>query len=59
MKADKTKLKNASDYELLREIDAVIEELGNDMYEPSWARTKELLEYEDDLVEELIKRGIK
>lgn len=59
MKADKEKLKNASDYELLQEIEAVREELGNDVWEPSWARTEELLEYEDDLLEELIRRGIK
>ena len=59
MKADKGKLKNASDYELLQEIEAVREELGNDVWEPSWARTEELLEYEDGLLEELIRRGIK
>ena len=59
MKADKGKLKNASDYELLQEIEAVREELGNDVWEPSWERTEELLEYEDGLLEELIRRGIK
>ena len=59
MKADKAKLKNANDFEVLQELENVREELGNDMYKPSWARTKELLEYEDDLLAELIKRGVK
>lgn len=59
MKADSEKLKSAKDYELLQELEAVREELGMDMHEPSWARTKELLEYEDDLLGELIRRGVK
>lgn len=59
MRADSEKLKSAKDYEILQELETVREELGNDMYEPSWARTKELLQYEDDLLGELIRRGIK
>ena len=59
MRTDNEKLKSAKDYEILQELEDVREELGNDMYEPSWSRTKELLEYEDDLLRELIRRGIK
>lgn len=59
MKADSKKLKSAKDYELLQELGKVREELGMDMYPLSGAMVKELLEYEDDLLGELIRRGVK
>ncbi len=56
MKADKTKLKNATKADLIHEISLVDEELCNEMYPPSWERTKELLEYKDELKTELKTR---
>lgn len=53
MKADKNKLKNSTKADLIHEISLVNEELSNEMYPPSWARTKELLEYKDELIAEL------
>lgn len=56
MKADRNKLKNATEADLIREISLVNEELSNAMYPTSWARTKELLEYKDELKAELRTR---
>ena len=56
MKADKEKLKNATKFDLIEEIDLIDEELSNAMYSTSWARTKELLEYKDELKAELKRR---
>lgn len=56
MKADKYKLKNATKFDLIKEIDLIDEELSSVMYPPSWARTKELLEYKDELKSELETR---
>ena len=56
MKADKEKLKNATKFDLVEEIDLIDKELSNAMYPTSWARTKELLEYKDELKAELKRR---
>lgn len=56
MKADKDKLKKATKFDLMEEIDLIDKELSNVMYPPSWARTKELLEYKDELKTELKTR---
>lgn len=56
MKADKEKLKNATKFDLIKEINLIDEELSNATYSISWARTKELLEYKDELKAELKRR---
>ena len=56
MKADKEKLKNATKFDLIKEINLIDEELSNAMYSTSWARIKELLEYKDELKAELKRR---
>lgn len=56
MRADRNKLKNATEADLIREISLVDEELSNAMHPTSWARTKELLEYKDELKAELRTR---
>lgn len=56
MKVDKEKLKNASYWDIFREIANVTEELDNMMNPPSWARTDELLQYKKELLKELDKR---
>lgn len=56
MKVDKDKLRNATEFDLMEEIDLIDEELSNTMHPTSWARTKELLEYKDELKAELKRR---
>lgn len=54
--ADKEKLKNATKFDLMEEINLIDEELSNAMYPISFARTKKLLEYKDELKAELKRR---
>lgn len=46
----------ATTLDLMKEIDLIDEELFDAMYPPSWARTKELLKYKDELKAELERR---
>lgn len=56
MKADKSKLKEASIDEILQEIQLVTEELSDMMFPPSGARAKELLQYKQELFNELDRK---
>lgn len=56
MKVNKEKLSNASTSDILQELSFIREELSNEMYPSSWARTEELLEYAGELYEELSTR---
>lgn len=56
MRVDKTKLKSATQADLLRKLSLVDEELSNDIHPVSWARCKELLEYKQEIQLELDAR---
>ena len=56
MKADEQKLKNASIEDILKELNTIAEELSNQMYPPSWSRTKMLFAYRKMLLDELKTR---
>lgn len=56
MRADKTKLKSATQADLIRELSLIDEELSNDIQPVSWARCKELLEYKQEIQLELSTR---
>ena len=56
MKADITKLKLATEADLIKELSLIDEELSNDMHPVSWARCKELLEYKQEIQSELNSR---
>lgn len=56
MKVNKAKLKNATEADLIREINLVIDELSDNMHPASWARCKKLIEYKTILQEELRAR---
>ena len=53
MKANKEKLKNASIEDILKELSTIADELDNQMYPPSWSRTKMLFAYRETLLREL------
>lgn len=57
MKANKNKLKNADDLDIVLELSKIREELSNEMWPPSGARVQELLEYSGELYEELAARN--
>lgn len=56
MKADKKKLKDADELDIVLDLSKIRDELSNEMWPPSWARTQELLEYASELFEELAAR---
>lgn len=56
MKINMEKIKNSDIIELRQEVSKIDEELGSQMHEPSWARTKELLEYKGILLKEIYFR---
>lgn len=56
MRVNKEKLKKSTKADLIHEISLVDEELSNEMHPPSWARCNELLEYKNELHEELKTR---
>lgn len=54
MKVDKEKLKKASTLDILQDLKTVEKEFSDITI--SWARTKELLEYKNELLKELNTR---
>lgn len=56
MLVDEKKLKNASIEDILKELETITEELSNQMYPPSAARTTALYTYKKRLLEELKTR---